>query len=191
VFAPLVGGHGPAYLILLVSVGSIAEGFRPVLDTSHGKLAVNEDEAQIVIDIYRRYLKLKSVHALRDELSGAGIKSKRRLRPNGAEYGGQKLSRGALYLMLQNRLYRGEIFHKGNIYPGERAAIIDETLWDEVQAVLVANRVERTTGARGRHPSLLTGMVFDEAGERLSPIHAVISPVLTLSGMGAPSLNRA
>jgi site-specific DNA recombinase len=47
------------------------------------------------------------------------------------------------------------------------------TLWDEVQAVLAANRAERANGARGRHPSLLTGMVFDEAGERLSPTHAV------------------
>jgi hypothetical protein len=35
VFAPLVGGHGPACLILRVSVGSITEGFRRVLDTSH------------------------------------------------------------------------------------------------------------------------------------------------------------
>jgi hypothetical protein len=41
-------------------------------------------------------------------------------------------------------------------------------LWDDVQAVLATNRVERGTGARGKHPSLLTGMVFDETGERLS-----------------------
>jgi hypothetical protein len=33
--------------------------------------------------------------------------------------------------------------------------------------------VERTTGARASHPSLLTGMVFDETGERLTPTHAV------------------
>jgi hypothetical protein len=73
-------------------------------------------------------------------------------------------SRGALYLILQNQLYRGEISHKGNSYPGEHPAIVDKPLWDDVQAVLAANRVERATGARGRHPSLLTGMVFDEAG---------------------------
>jgi site-specific DNA recombinase len=46
-------------------------------------------------------------------------------------------------------------------------------LWDDVQTVLAANRVERATGARGRHASLLTGMVVDEAGERLTPTHAV------------------
>jgi site-specific DNA recombinase len=137
------------------------------------KLVVNDVEACIVVDIYWRYLALKSVHALRDELADAGIKSKRRVRLDGTQYGGQKFSRGALYLILQNRLYRGEIFHKGNIYCGEQPAIIDKPLWDEVQAVLAANRVERANGARGRHSSLLTGMVFDETGERLTPTHAV------------------
>ena len=115
-------------------------------DVKNRKLVVNDDEARIVVDIYRRYLALKSVHALRDELADAGITSKRRMRPDGAEYGGQKLSRGALYLILQNRLYRGEISHKGNSYPGEHPAIVDKPLWDEVQAVLAANRVERANG---------------------------------------------
>src|SRR3984893_6480844 len=134
---------------------------------------VNDDEARIVVEIYRRYLALKSVHALRDELADAGIKSKRRTRPEGAAYGGQKFSRGALYLILQNRLYRGEIPHKGNSYPGEHPAIVERPLWDDVQVVLAANRVERATGARARPPSLLTGMVFDETGERLTPTYAV------------------
>ncbi len=149
-------------------------GIPPVgYDVKNRKLVVNDAEAHVVVDIYRRYLAHKSVHALRDELADAGITSKRRMRPDGAEYGGQKLSRGALYLILQNRLYRGEISHKGNCYPGEHPAIVDKPLWDEVQAVLAANRVERANGARGRHPSLLTGMVFDETGERLTPTHAV------------------
>ena len=142
-------------------------------DVKNRKLVVNDAEARIVVEIYRRYLALKSVHALRDELADAGIKSKRRMRPDGAEYGGQTFSRGALYLILQNQLYRGEISHKGNTYPGEHPAIVDKSLWDDVQAVLAANRVERTTGARASHPSLLTGMVFDETGERLTPTHAV------------------
>src|ERR1700724_1312944 len=142
-------------------------------DVKNRKLVVNDAEACIVVEIYRRYLGLKSVHALREELADAGIKSKRRMRPDGAEYGGQKLSRGALYLILQNRLYRGEIPHKGNSYPGEHSAIVDKPLCDDVQAVLAANRVERTTGARASNPSLLTGMVFDETGERLTPTYAV------------------
>jgi DNA invertase Pin-like site-specific DNA recombinase len=142
-------------------------------DVKDRKLVVNDNEARIVVDIHRHYLALKSVRALKDELARAGIKSKRRIRPDGTEYGGQKLSRGALYLMLQNRIYRGEITHKGRSYPGEHPAIIEQPLWDEVQAVLAKNRIERATGVRAKHPSLLAGLVFDETGERLTPTYAV------------------
>jgi hypothetical protein len=62
-------------------------------------------------------------------------------------HGGRSFSRGALYALLQNRLYRGEIGYKGEVYPGEHEAIVDERLWDAVQATLAANRVDRATGA--------------------------------------------
>ena len=142
-------------------------------DVKNRTLVINDDEARTVVDIYRRYLALKSVRALKDELAGAGIRSKRRIRADGAEYGGQKLSRGALYLMLQNRIYRGEITHNGNSYPGEHPPIIEQQLWDEVQAVLAQNRVERATGVRAKHPSLLGGFVFDATDQRLTPTYAV------------------
>jgi hypothetical protein len=38
---------------------------------------------------------------------------------------------------------------------------------------LAANRIERATGARAKAPNLLSGMVFEESGERLTPTHAV------------------
>ena len=142
-------------------------------DVKDRKLVVNKDEARTVVDIYRRYRVLKSVRDLRDELAGAGIRSKRRVRPDGTTYGGQKIARGALYLMLQNRIYRGEITHNGKSYPGEHPAIIDQPLWDEVQAVLAQNRVERATGAHTKYPSLLGGFVFDATGERLTPTYAI------------------
>ena len=142
-------------------------------DVKDRKLIVNKDEARTVIQIFRRYLELKSVRALGDDLATTGIHSKRRTHPDGSAYGGQELSRGALYLMLQNRIYRGEITHKGNAYPGEHQAIVEQSLWDEVQEALAKNRVQRTTGARSLHPSLLTGLVFDQNGERLTPTHAV------------------
>jgi len=142
-------------------------------DVKERKLVVNDDEARAVADMCRRYLALKSVHALMDERAEAGIQSKRRVRHDGTEYGGQKLSRGALYLMLQNRIYRGEITHKGNSYAGEHPAIIEQPLWDEVQTVLTNNRIERATGVRAKQPSLLAGLVFDETGQRLTPTYAV------------------
>jgi DNA invertase Pin-like site-specific DNA recombinase len=62
-------------------------------DVKDRKLIVNDDEARTVVGIYRRYLALKSVHAVKDALAAAGIRSKRRIHPDGSEYGSQKLSR--------------------------------------------------------------------------------------------------
>jgi site-specific DNA recombinase len=142
-------------------------------DVHSRKLVVNDDEARTVVDIFHRYLKLRSVHALREELAATGTMSKRRIRADGTRYGSQKLSRGALYLILQNRIYRGETTHKGNAYPGKHQAIVEKALWDNVQAVLAGNRVERASGTRTKQPSLLTGLIFDETGERLTPTYSI------------------
>ena len=65
-----------------------------------------------------------------------------------------ELSRGALYLMLQNRIYRGEITHKGNAYPASISRL-SRRIWDEVQAILAENRVERAIrAARNNQASL-------------------------------------
>ena len=91
----------------------------------------------------------------------------------GRPIGGKTFSRGALYLMLQNRLYRGEIVHNGQSHPGEHTPIIDQPLWDAVQAQLGANKAQRSAGTGTRQPSLLAGMLFDGGGNRMTPTHAV------------------
>src|SRR6516225_5602354 len=52
---------------------------------------------------------LGSVRLLKDEFATRGIKSKSWTIASGRRIGGKPFSRGALYLILQNRLYRGEI----------------------------------------------------------------------------------
>ena len=74
-------------------------------DVRDRKLVVNDEEASTVLHIFRRYVELRSVRALKAELDAAGIRSKHRTLADGTIYGGHKLSRGALYLMLQNRIY--------------------------------------------------------------------------------------
>jgi site-specific DNA recombinase len=75
--------------------------------------------------------------------------------------------------MLQNRLYRGEIVHKNEAYPGEHMPIIDEDLWQEVQKTLAANRVDRGAGNGNPQVSLLAGLIYDAHGEPMTPSHAV------------------
>src|SRR6266481_3415502 len=141
-------------------------------DVKDRKLIVNKTEAATVRHIFRRYIELKSVRELKEDLNAAGIVSKVRAASDGSRYGGEPLARGAIYLMLQNRIYRGEIVHKGKSYLGEHEAIIDETLWNNVQAILSENRVDRANGKPGNEPSLLTGILFDAHGGRMSPTHA-------------------
>lgn len=141
-------------------------------DIQDRKLIINQVEADTVLLIFRRYAELGSVTLLRKELSGQGIVSKRREGAGGRLSGGKKLSRGALYLMLQNRIYCGEIKHKGNAYPGQHEAIIDLDLWQVVQNKIATNRQERALGVGAESPSLLAGLIVDAEGRRLTPTHA-------------------
>jgi DNA invertase Pin-like site-specific DNA recombinase len=141
-------------------------------DIENKKLVVNEAEAETVRHIYRCYVTLGSVHELCAELARDGFLSKRRTDRHGRATGGKPLARGALYLMLQNRLYRGDVTHKGNSYPGQHEAIIKDALWEQVQTTLQSNRVDRRIGARAKQPSLLAGLAYDDQGERLVPTHA-------------------
>jgi DNA invertase Pin-like site-specific DNA recombinase len=137
------------------------------------KLVIVDGEAEIVRAIFRRYAELGSVRLLKDELEVRGIKSKSWTSAAGRLIGNKPFSRGALYLMLQNRLYRGEIVHKGQSHPGEHPPIIDPPLWDAVQGQVGSNTAERNSARRTRQPSLLAGMLFDGDGNRMTPTHAI------------------
>jgi DNA invertase Pin-like site-specific DNA recombinase len=137
------------------------------------KLVIVESEAEIVRFIFRRYAELGSVRWLRDELEARSIQSKLRTSAAGGISGGKPFARGAIYLMLQNRIYRGEIVHNRQSYPGEHEPIIDQPLWDAVQAQLAGNAAQHNDCGKTRQPSLLAGMLFDRDGNRMTPSHAV------------------
>ena len=137
------------------------------------KLVMIAGEADTVRLIFRRYAELGSVRSLKSELEARGIKSKSWASASGRLVGGKPFSRGALYLMLQNRTYLGEIVHKGQFHPGEHTPIVDQPLWDAVQEQLAGNTARHRCGGLTRQPSLLTGMLFDGDGNRMTPSHAV------------------
>ncbi len=149
-------------------------GYPPLgYDVKDRKLVLNSAEAETVRHIFRRYQELGSVRLLKEHLDETGIVSKHRSAPDGRPYGGKPVARGALYHMLQNRIYRGEIVHKHHVYPGEHELIVDEDLWQEVQTTLAANRIDRGAGQGNRHLSLLAGLIYDALGEPMTPSHAV------------------
>jgi DNA invertase Pin-like site-specific DNA recombinase len=148
--------------------GSVPLGY----EVKNRALVVNETEAKKVRLIFRRYVQLGSVHTLADELDRKSIRSHRRITQDGRTIGGQPITRGNLYQILQNPIYLGLVVHKGTTYQGLHQPIIERAAWDRVQKQLAENRVDHRKQMRARVPSLLTGLVFDEAGERLTPSHS-------------------
>ena len=55
--------------------------------------------------IYRAYLDLGAVRRVQQHLAETGVTGR----------GGRPLARGALFHLLQNRVYRGEVAHRGNV----------------------------------------------------------------------------
>ncbi len=169
-------------------------------DVGDRKLMVNEPEAETVRHIFRRHIALGSVRRLKQELDAAGILSKVRVAESGRRWGGKPFARGALYLMLQNRIYLGETVHKDKSYPGEHEGIVDRELWDAVQAKLMENRVERVNRGATGDPSLLASLLYDDLGNRMTPSHAVKNgkryryyvsrPLITGSRTAAPGGRR-
>jgi DNA invertase Pin-like site-specific DNA recombinase len=141
-------------------------------DVKDRKLVVNPSEAGTVRLMFRRYAELGSAAKLLEHLRERRIRTKRYRSAAGRSVGGRPFSRGHIYWILTNRVYLGEAVHKGKAYPGEHVGIVTRELWDRVQAVLAHNRREARSGARAKSSSLLRGLIWDDAGNRMSPSHA-------------------
>ena len=132
-------------------------------------IVVNEAEADTVRLIFQRYLALGCVSRLRVDLDRQGVRSKQRILTSGRVLGGASFGRGALYHLLRNRIYRGEVLHKGIAYPAEHEAIVNEELWNAVQARLSGNLTRRGQSR------LDSGVADLYASDLLSPLAVLAS----------------
>ena len=137
--------------------GYVPLGYR----VENRKLLVNEEEAASVRLIFERFVKLGSIKLLMRELQAANIRSRR----------GYMLDKGALYKLLNNRVYIGEAVHKGEAYPGEHEAIISADLWQRAHAIMGESPRMRANQTRLSGPSLLRGLIFSPNGDAMSPSH--------------------
>jgi DNA invertase Pin-like site-specific DNA recombinase len=136
-----------------------------------GKIAIVEEEAELVRSIFRRYLELGSVNELLRDLRERNIRTKTRLLSTGATRGGIPFGRGALYYVLSNHFYIGEVKYKNEILPGEQPPIMDRALFEAVRQKCLAQWSHRTI-VRNKSDQLLAGLLFDDAGHRMIPTHA-------------------
>jgi site-specific DNA recombinase len=136
-----------------------------------GKIAIVEKEAELVRSIYRRYLELGSVNELVRDLREGNVKTKSRKLSTGRTRGGVPFGRGALYYLLSNHFYIGEVEYKNEILPVEQPPIIDRPLFEAVRQQALAQWSHRTL-VRNKSNHLLTGLLFDDAGHRMLATHA-------------------
>src|SRR6202011_1962065 len=129
-----------------------------------------------------------SVNELLRDLRERNIRTKTRLLSTGATRGGIPFGRGALYYLLSNHFYIGEVKYKNEILPGEQPPIMDRALFEAVRQKSLAQWSYRTV-ARNRSNHLLTGLLFDDAGHRMIPTHATKAGVRYRYYVSTPCLH--
>ena len=147
-------------------------GFVPIGYLPHERtLVIDEPQAERIREIYRRYLEIGSVRRLKAALDQEGWLTPIRQTSREELRGGRWFSCGHLYRILSNPIYNGQIAHKDEVFDGLHPAIIDTELWQGVQDQLKANLQSHNTRSKATNPSLLTGLLFDDQGQRLTPTH--------------------
>ncbi len=147
--------------------GPVPIGYR----LENRRLVIEPAEAEIVRLVFKRYLALRSIGALVEDLSGRGVRTKMRTYKDGRQVGGIHFTKGMLGHFLKNPIYLGKVPHRGELHDGQHDAIIDVKLWDAVHALSKANGSDRRLGRKLKAPSLLTGLLRDPDGRPMTPVH--------------------
>jgi len=142
---------------------------------SDAGLIICKPEAVTVRTLFKTYLQVGCVRRLKAYADANKLRTKFRTTKEDRQIEGKPFSRGRLYHLLANPIYVGKIRHKDEVYDGLHDAIIDEELWDKVQAQLSSNASNRTSRTNASNPSPLAGKVFDADGRSLTPTHATKS----------------
>lgn len=135
-------------------------------DVVDRKLVVNEREAALVRDIFRRYAEHGSAARLVREMAVEGHTTKAWVTQGGRRRTGRPIDQQYIFALLRNRIYLGEIRNHGTWYPGQHEAIVPQDLWDAAHA-FIARRKQAPREHRAQHPALLAGLLFAPDGQRM------------------------
>ena len=73
--------------------------------------------------------------------------------------------------LLKNRFYISEVVYRGEVHRGEHEPILARDVFEAVQAKLAGNAIARQLRLKGS-AAILTGRIFDDRGNRMSPTHS-------------------
>jgi hypothetical protein len=138
------------------------------------QLVINDDEAAVVRRIFEEMLTIGSPTQIAARLTAEGITTKAWTTQEGQTRAGTRIDKKYLHKLLRNRIYLGELSHKGTWYPGAHPAIIDHGLWGRVHEVLAKDGHTRSveTKIRSRTDALLRGLLYAPSGERMYPTYS-------------------
>ena len=135
-------------------------------------LKIDAAEAATIRCLYELYLEHGAIREVKERADELGLRSRQRLRGAGRISGGTPFDRGHIHHILGNPIYAGRIRHKGQVYEGQHPAIIEPVIWERVQRMLAGGATRARGTKRVSARSLLTGKLFDETGDRLTPSHS-------------------
>ena len=143
------------------------------VDAQTTKLIVNEPEAIMVRAIFELYLRYGVLHGVVEELERRGWRNKRWVTRKGQVRGGKPFTKSTLHKLLTNVAYSGRVKYKSEVHQGEHPAIIEEALWQQVQAELRCHGQTKGALVRNRFGALLKGLLYCvPCGCRMTPTHA-------------------
>ena len=139
------------------------------VDPRGGRLIVNPKEAERVRELFRLFEEQGSISTALAAVQRRGWKLKSWTRRDGSPHAGGRFSANTLRRLLTNVLYVGDVRHKGTVYPGEHAPIVDRETWQRIQTLL--QRYTPETTPRNKHDALLKGLLHCSAcGTPMIPI---------------------
>jgi len=86
--------------------------------------------------IFALYLQHRSLEAVLADVQARQWATKHWRPREGTEHPGRSFTKPTLMRLLRNVLYLGQVSHQGQVYPGEQAAVVEESVWTRVRELL-------------------------------------------------------
>jgi len=143
------------------------------------RLVVNAMEASQIVDIFNQYGLIPSMTALLAHLDSQGSMTKSWVTKTGEKRGGTPFKKATLTHILSNPVYIGVAVHKELRHPGQHEPIIDQALFDRVQANVEEKTVAEKAASVVRAQSvsgLLRGLLYGAEGYAFVPTYTGKGP---------------
>ena len=113
------------------------------IDKVNHKLVVNQNEADLVKEIFDLYLEKRSLLSVATALNEKNYTTKKYATFKGKKSGGVKFKSTSIQSIVKNPFYIGKVHHAGVLYQGEQERIISDEVFQKTQEILANNRRER------------------------------------------------